>query len=90
MNHYAGVSKLKFSKEDKRINRYVKDVRKAATVETSSCGKFTMRELKRAMVKMKRRGAPGPDDITPAFLKELGPRALEVLLEIYNESFVRT
>ena len=88
MNHYAGVSKLKFSKEDKRINRYVKDVKKAATVETSSCGKFTMRELKRAMVKMKRRGAPGPDDITPAFLKELGPRALEVLLEIYNESFV--
>ena len=29
MNHYAGVSKLKFSKEDKRISRYVKDVKKA-------------------------------------------------------------
>ena len=28
-----------------------------------------------------------PDDIPPAFLKELGPRALGVLLDIFNESF---
>ena len=87
MNHYANVSKLKFSKEDKQINRHVKDVKKIPTVEGRSCGKFTMRELKRGLAKMKRRGAPGPDDITPAFLKELGPIALGVLLSIYNESF---
>ena len=36
---------------------------------------------------MKRKGAPGADDIPPAFIKELGPRALTELLEIFNASF---
>ena len=36
---------------------------------------------------MRRLGAPGPDDITPAFLKELGPVALTELLAICNLSF---
>ena len=88
MSHYADVSKLSFTKEDKVTNRKLKDVKKIPTVNNQSCSKFTMRELKRALAKMKRRGAPGLDDIPPAFLKELGPKALGVLLEIYNESFL--
>ena len=36
---------------------------------------------------MKRKGAPGADDILPSFLKELGPKALDELLDIYNTSF---
>ena len=36
---------------------------------------------------MKRKGAPGLDDIPPAFLMELGPKARQVLLSLYNESF---
>ena len=36
---------------------------------------------------MKRKGAPGCDDIPPAFLKELGPKGLKELLEICNLSF---
>ena len=43
-------------------------------------------ELKQAIAKMRRKGAPGPDDITPAFLKELGPIALQELLDICNQS----
>ena len=35
---------------------------------------------------MKRKGAQGPDEILPTFLKELGPRALDELLEIFNQS----
>ena len=46
-----------------------------------------MRELEKALGKMKRKGAPGPDDIPPSFLKELGPLAKGVLLGIFNESF---
>ena len=46
-----------------------------------------MGELKAAIRRLKRRGAPGADDIPPAFLKELGPRALTELLEIFNASF---
>ena len=36
---------------------------------------------------MKRKGAQGPDDIPPTFLKELGPKALEELLQIFNICF---
>ena len=47
----------------------------------TACPPFTMRELKQAIRKMRRKGAPGADDIPPAFLKELGPKALAELLE---------
>jgi hypothetical protein len=46
-----------------------------------------MAELKRAIRRLKRKGAPGADDIPPSFIKELGPIALTELLSIYNESF---
>ena len=36
---------------------------------------------------MKRKGAEGPDQIPPAFLKELGPIALNELLGIFEQSF---
>ncbi len=36
---------------------------------------------------MRSKGAPGPDDIPPTFLKALGPRAKNELLEIFNCSF---
>ena len=44
--------------------------------------------MKQAIRKMRRKGAPGADDIPPAFLKELGPKALAELLEIFNDSFL--
>ena len=47
---------------------------------------FTMEELKASISKMRRKGAPCPDDIIPAFLKELGPSALSELLAICNQS----
>ena len=49
---------------------------------------FTMEELKASISKMRRKGAPGPDDIIPAFLKELGPSALSELLAICNQSLI--
>ncbi len=36
---------------------------------------------------MRAKGAPGPDDIPPTFLKALGPRARQELLDIFNPSF---
>ena len=35
---------------------------------------------------MSRGGAQGPDDIPPAFLQELGPKAQKELLAIFNQS----
>ena len=61
---------------------------KYASVDGESCKAFSMKELEKALGKMRRKGAPGGDDITPAFLKELGPKAKEELLNIFNESFM--
>jgi ribonuclease HI len=88
VNYYASVSTLKFSESDKRTNRRAKTLLQHPTVgEKNGCQNFSMKELQAALRKMRRKGAPGPDDIPPAFLKELGPKALEVLLGIFNESF---
>ena len=44
---------------------------------------FTMLELNKAISKIRRELAPGPDDV---FLKEIGPTALKELLYICNQS----
>ena len=46
-----------------------------------------MSELTCALKKMRRKGAEGPDGIPPAFLQELGPKGLQALLDIINQSF---
>ena len=84
--HYAAVSKLKFSKEDRKLNREAKKKINAPSVDNKYTQPFTREELKKAIRCMKRKGAQGPDEIPPTFLKELGPRALDELLEIFNQS----
>ncbi len=46
-----------------------------------------MEELDKAILQMRAKGAPGPDDITPTFLKALRPRARQELIDILNLSF---
>jgi ribonuclease HI len=86
MNHYAEVSSLKLSKEDRAERRRMKQLLQKASVDGASGKPFTMRELDRALSKMKTKGAPGPDEIPPSFLKALGPLAKQELLEIFNAS----
>ena len=86
-SHYAKVSSHKFDKEERRTNRRCKQLLKSPSVLDKSCVKFTLRDLKRAIARMKPRGAPGPDDLPPSFFKALGPLALEKLLQIFNRSF---
>ena len=86
--HYASVSKLNFNKADRDLNRKCKDrLKNSASADDESCSDFTMVELTRAIRKMRRKGAEGPDDIPPTFLKELGHKALTELLSIFNISF---
>ena len=85
MQHYASVSKLKFTKEDRIINRELK--KRLSNEDAQPPTPFSMRELKRAISKMKTKGAAGPDDIPPSFLKALGDKSLQVLLDIFNSSF---
>ena len=87
MQFYASVSKLQFNKEDRDTNRELKQRLSNPTGPVDHQPKFTMRELRRAISKMKAKGAAGPDDIPPSFLKALGPIALQTLLNIFNASF---
>jgi len=85
--HYAAVSRLKFTKEEREENRRLRKILESPSVGNSSCSDFTLGELKTAIAKMKRKGAAGPDEIPPSFLKALGSKALSELLAIFNLSF---
>ena len=90
MHHYASVSSLKISRQERRrYHLHLKRTLDKPDRTDRDFPEFTMQELKTAIGKMRRKGAPGPDDIAPAFLKELGPVALSELLAICNIS-VRT
>ena len=54
--------------------------------QNSSVPEFTEDELREALSKMRSKGAPGPDDISPRFLKNLGPYAIKLLFLIFNLS----
>ena len=86
--HYKNVSKVEISSEErKNVHKELKHVLKnTSTVEDESSLPFTPAELKAAIKKCRKKGAPGPDDIPPTFLKALGPLALEELLAIFNSS----
>ena len=86
IQHYSKVSRLKFTKPERRYHLRLKRLLNTNNKDDSEVPDFTMAELKAAIGKMKRKGAPGPDDIPPSFLKELGPVALTELLTICNQS----
>ena len=87
INHYARVSKLKMSPSDRDINRQFKKSIKVRSADDENCALILMSELQSAIKKMKGKGAAGPDNIPPSFLKSLGPLALQELLSIFNSSF---
>ena len=69
--HYAKVSKLEFSREKREKNRLAKIRDNAPSVEDSSTAEFRIEELNRAIKKMRKNGAAGPDDI-PQLPESLG------------------
>jgi ribonuclease HI len=87
VNHYAKVSTLEFSQEEEEsVNKRIKEALRDPKNKDNAFPHFTPRELSRALNKMKIKGAPGPDDIPPSFLKNLGPKAFMFLLNIFNLS----
>ena len=89
LQHYARVSRHKFSKGERDQNRQLKKMlrQRKAGPKTSPCRNFSPNELDQAIHAMRRKGAAGPDDIPPAFLKELGDNGRTELLRIFNQSF---
>ena len=87
INHYARVSKLNMSPADRDINQQFKKRLDALSVDDESCAPLQIGELLSAIKKMEGKGAAGPGNISPSFLKSLGPLALQELLSIFNSSF---
>ena len=84
INHYARASKLNMSQSDRDTNRQFKKRIKVPSADHESCAPLLMSELQSAIKKMKGKGAAGPDNIPPSFLKSLGPLALQELLSIFT------
>ena len=84
--YYAEVNRLSFSRAERAQNRTAKKILASPSVDNKETARFTMEELETALGKMKQRGAEGPDDIPPSFLKALGPQAKGELLRIFNAS----
>ena len=88
--HYADVSRLEFSKGERRRNRVVrKRMGRIIDKKEESCNDFSPPKMETALKFMKTKGAPGSDDIPPSFLKNMGPKASQKLSDIHNES-IRT
>ena len=87
INHYARVSKLNMSQDDRAINRQFKKHLNAPSVSNESCAPLKMGELLFTIKKMKGKGAAGPDNIPHSFLKSLGPLPLQELQSMFNSSF---
>ena len=75
------------SKSDSHNDQQLKKCLHAPSVNDESCTPILMGELQSAIKRMKGKGAAGPDNIPPSFLKSLGPLALQELLSIFNSSF---
>ena len=86
MASYAEISRLQIAKVDRR-KKVIRKALGADSVAEESCKYFNLSELKAAIDSMKAKGAPGSDNISPRFLKALGPIALRYLLGIINESW---
>ena len=86
MQHYAAVSRHKFSKEDRDLNREAKNILRRDTNDEGPCSNFNMRGLEQAIKKMNKKSAPGQDDIPPTFILHLGPKGKQRLLAIFNSS----
>ena len=71
IKHYAGVSKIDMSQEDRTGNRNLKISFREPRVQNSTVPEFTEDELREALRNIPPKGAPGLDDIYPQLLKSL-------------------
>ncbi len=73
VQQYAAVNRLSFDKTERTQACHLKKALQLPTAAESCCSPFTIRELDVAIHAMRSKGAAGPDDIPPTFLKALGP-----------------
>ena len=91
--HYAAVSRHRFSRAERETNRRVRQELTRGRREGVPVGpeseEFSLGELKAALRTSRSKGAAGPDEICPQFLRNLKEGALNYVLGIFNESWVK-
>ena len=85
--HYAKVSKVSFSAEERSRIRLAKRTVNSPSADDSTTADFSIVDLNRALKKMTNCGAAGSDEVPPTFLKNLGTNAMTELLRVFNMSF---
>ena len=85
-DNYKAESNISVQPEQQREAR--RELRKGSrNTNRSSKQAISVKELQKALRKLKRRKSPGPDEITNEMLKNLGNSALAKLLQVYNSSW---
>jgi ribonuclease HI len=85
--HYASVSRLTFNKDDRAKHRELKKEINNLPNNLEECEDLTLSELEAAIKATNSKGAAGGDQIPPTFLKNLGTKSMQFLLDMFNESF---
>ena len=80
---------LELTKTERDRIKEAKRWMQAPSGDECAAADFKMNDLKRAIKKMRSRGAAGRDEVSPTFLKDLGPAAKEELLSIFKSSQVK-
>ena len=81
---YRSFSKLPKRKEDRKIRKTLWKQKKVKRVlEKSEC-ELTMEEMMQVISEASNNKASGSDDIPYEMIKQLGPKALEMLLHLYR------
>ena len=82
---YRGFAKIPIQKEDRITRKYIRRrMKRRPLVHQEAEQEFTMDELDRALSEAKNNKATGEDDIPYEMLKNLGEKAKEILLWLYN------
>ena len=80
INHYASISRLSHNPQDRIIRKQLHSTK----ISENLPSQFTPNMVKTAIKKAGSSKARGPDNISYAHLKNLGPTALDVLTDIFN------
>ena len=81
---YRSFSKLPKSKEDRKIRKALWNQKKVMRVSEESEREIIMEEMTQVIGESSNNKASGSDDIPYEMIKQLGPKALEMLLHLYR------
>ena len=91
-SYFASVNRAgKQTMEDKCLLQNLRQKEKAPSANCSIFEEdFTLKELNRAIRKMKPKKAPGPDKVHNEMIHHLGTKGKEVLLRLFNTSWKKS